>query len=220
MKRVGILGGTFNPIHISHLLIARAALNELSLEKIIFMPSKNPPHKQDLDVASDDDRMNMVRFAIEDEPGFEASALELNRDGLTYTSETLAILRDMNPDTKYYFIIGGDSLETFDKWHEPDKILRRCALVCAGRAEQESFYIRQRIMALIEKFKTADFTPEIHYINSPKLDISSFMIRKYISFDISTLGMTKPSVSNYIFYQRVGANQPNDHLPNQTNLYF
>ncbi len=212
MKRVGILGGTFNPIHISHLLIARCALNELSLDKIIFMPSKNPPHKQDLDVASDDDRMNMVRFAIEDEPGFEASGLELSREGLTYTADTLAILREMNPDTKYYFIIGGDSLEAFDTWHEPDQILRRCALVCCGRAGQESFYVRQRIQALRDKYTTANFIPEIHYINSPKMDISSNLIRKYISYDISTLGMTKPSVSNYIFKTRLYRSSAYDEL--------
>lgn len=212
MKRVGILGGTFNPIHISHLLIARAALNELSLEKVIFMPSKNPPHKQEDDVASDDDRMNMVRFAIEDEPGFEASGLELSREGLTYTSDTLKILNDMYPDTKFYFIIGGDSLETFDQWHEPEMILKRCALVCTGRAGQESFYVRQRIQALRDKYTTENFIPEIHYINSPKMDISSYLIRKYISFDISTLGMTKPSVSTYIFKTRLYRSSTYDEL--------
>ncbi len=212
MKRVGVLGGTFNPIHISHLMIARAALNELSLEKVLFMPTKNPPHKQNDDVASDDDRMNMVRFAIEDEPGFEASGLELSREGLTYTSDTLRILNDMYPDTKFYFIIGGDSLETFERWHEPELILKRCALVCAGRAGQESFYVRQRIQALRDKFTTDNFIPEILYINSPKMDISSDLIRKYISFDISTLGMTKPSVSTYIFKTRLYRSSAYDEL--------
>ncbi|MCR5331426.1 MAG: nicotinate-nucleotide adenylyltransferase [Lachnospiraceae bacterium] len=203
MKRIGILGGTFNPIHISHILIARAAFNELALDRVIFMPSKNPPHKQDLDVASDDDRMNMVRFAIEDEPGFEASGLELNREGLTYTSDTLKILNETYPEAKFYFIIGGDSLASFPHWHEPDQILRRCALVCVGRAITDNSLIRNKIAKIRTMFSTGDFTPEIYFVNAPQSDISSYMIRKYISYDISILGLTKPAVSDYIFKTRL-----------------
>ena len=203
MKRIGILGGTFNPVHIAHILIARAAYNELALDKVLFMPSKNPPHKQDIDVASDNDRMNMVRFAIEDEPGFEASGIELNREGLTYTSDTLKILKENNPESKFYFIIGGDSLGSFVNWHEPELILRRCALVCVGRSINDNSQIRSLITEIRDKYTTDDFIPEIHFVNAPQSDISSDMIRKYISFNISTLGMTKPLVSEYIFKIRL-----------------
>ena len=205
MNKIGILGGTFNPVHISHIILARTALNELSLDKILFMPSKNPPHKQNLAVASNEDRLDMLKLAIDGIPGFEISDFELRpeRTGFSYTYETLELLLRENDDTRYYFIIGGDSLQHFSTWYEPGRILERCALVCTGRAGQDSIRTRKLISDLNNKYSRPGSKPEIYYINVPQMDISSNMIRKYVSYDMSIDGLVSPQVSNYISEHRL-----------------
>ncbi|MDO5702978.1 MAG: nicotinate (nicotinamide) nucleotide adenylyltransferase, partial [Lachnospiraceae bacterium] len=135
MKRVGIMGGSFDPIHIGHLILADTALEQFSLDKILFIPSGNPPHKLNRDGrASVSDRMEITRLAIEGNPGFELSDIEARSEGVyTYTYLTLEALRGMNPDTEYYFIIGGDSLRDFPTWRCPEKISKMCVLIAAVR---------------------------------------------------------------------------------------
>lgn len=170
MRRIGIMGGTFNPIHSGHLIIAQSALECLHLDKVLFMPSGNPPHKQN--VTDSCVRAEMVKLAIEGNDKFEYSDFELKREGIIYTSDTLRLLKQQKPDTEFFFIIGADSLVDFPKWHEPDKIAKLCTLTLADRdLSRETL---ERLVLNVE----AKFDAKIAYIDSPYVAISSTMIRE------------------------------------------
>src|SRR5690606_12925515 len=106
MKKIGIMGGTFNPIHYGHLFLAENAYEQMGLDQILFMPSNNPPHKKVKDIVSNEHRKIMVHIAIKDNPHFTLSTIELEREGTTYTADTLAILTREQPDTEFYFLVG------------------------------------------------------------------------------------------------------------------
>ena len=109
------MGGTFDPIHMGHLILGEQSYEQLKLDKVLFMPAGNPPHKKNrIGRASDEQRVDMVRLAISDNPHFELSLAEMNETGYTYTYRTLEELKESNPDTDYYFIIGADSLFAFE----------------------------------------------------------------------------------------------------------
>ena len=115
VKKIGIMGGTFDPIHMGHLILGEKAYEQLGLDKVLFMPCGNPPHKRNRKGrATDEQRAEMVRLAIKDNPHFELSLIEMHEEGYTYTYRTLEQLNAANPDTEYYFIIGADSLYNFD----------------------------------------------------------------------------------------------------------
>jgi nicotinate-nucleotide adenylyltransferase len=209
MEKIGIMGGTFNPIHLSHIMIAGRALEYLKLDKILFMPSKLPAHKDNDELVSEKDRNAMVKMAIKDYQGFEFSDYEMKRDGYTYTADTIEHLTHENPDVRYYFILGGDSLAQFEKWHRPEYILENCALVCAPRISdavglkgnnEEFINIAKH---LVDKFskKKADgslFIPEIHFIPGPLVSISSSDVRNHIKCGMSITGMVPAGVDGYI----------------------
>ena len=133
MKKLGIMGGTFNPIHNAHLMMAQAAYEQYGLDEVWFMPSKNPPHKKSKVIASEEHRTRMIQFAIDPFPHFKFSSLELEREGTTYTCDTMKLLHKDYPKTEIYFIIGGDSLADFGKWYHPEKILKHCTILAAPR---------------------------------------------------------------------------------------
>lgn len=135
-KRIGIMGGTFDPIHIGHLILAEKAYEELDLDEVWFMPSGNPPHKQNrTGRASDKQRVEMVRRAIADNPHFRLSTEEMHPDGYTYTYEIIGTPAMRNIRIIfYYFIIGADSLYDFDMWRRPDRICK--AAQSAGRHKE------------------------------------------------------------------------------------
>lgn len=133
-KKIGIMGGTFDPIHVGHLILGEKAYEQLGLDKILFMPAGNPPHKRNRKGrASDEQRVEMVNLAIQGNPHFELSLIEMNAEGFTYTYCTLETLKKQNPDTDYYFIIGADSLYNFATWMEPARICQACTIVVATR---------------------------------------------------------------------------------------
>ena len=119
------MGGTFDPIHMGHLILGEQSYEQFQLDKVLFMPSGNPPHKRDrAGRASDNQRVDMVRLAIEDNPHFELSLAEMHETGYTYTYRTLEELKEYNPDTDYYFIIGADSLFVFctNGWNQSGSV--------------------------------------------------------------------------------------------------
>ena len=198
MKRIGILGGTFNPIHLAHIMLAETAYAQLGLDKVLIMPSNNPPHKNADSLASDEDRAQMVSLAVKGNEHLKFSDFELKREGITYTSDTLTLLCEENPDTRYYFIIGADSLFKFDHWHEPETILRKCALVCSGRGTVGSAEVRKQIEAIRDRYTRDDLIPEIYYVDLPATEISSNLIRDLISYEMPTEAYLAPSVLKYI----------------------
>lgn len=172
MKRIGIMGGTFNPIHMGHINIALAAYKQYELDKVLFIPSGNPPHKRGHVLASDEDRYNMVCLAVEPYPFFEASRLEIDREGYSYTYETLTELRGLYTQSELYFIIGADSLFYLEDWKKPESILRNAAILVANREDSDDLKLNEHI-----KLVTTLYGGRISIIDVTKTDISSTQVR-------------------------------------------
>ena len=198
-RKIGIMGGTFDPIHIGHLILGEKAYQQFGLEKIMFMPSGNPPHKQHREGrATDEQRVEMVRRAIEDNPHFALSLEEMNADGYSYTYRTLERLKGQNPGVEYYFIIGADSLFDFDGWKEPGRICQAAKLLVAGRNHVDKPRLISQMKYLGEKYNGEFFLLDI-----PNLDISSKMLRKWIAESESILYYVPDSVYTYIKEQKI-----------------
>ncbi len=133
MGRTGIMGGTFNPVHIAHISMAEAAYSQAKLDKVLFMPSKKPPHKQDINIISEKHREAMVKLAIRGIPYFEYSDFEFKREGTTYSAQTLELLCRQNPDDSYFFIMGGDSFFQVESWYMPGKIMEHAVILAVSR---------------------------------------------------------------------------------------
>lgn len=197
--QIGIMGGTFDPIHIGHLMLAERAYEQFQLEKILFLPSGNPPHKQQRpDGASDRDRLEMVRLAIADNPHFVLDEEEMDREGFTYTYETLQILRKLHPDTDYYFIIGADSLMAFHTWMRPDLIAQNCVLVVAVRDQIDTDTICARMDELRDRYQA-----DIRLLGTPDVDIASSQLRAWCRENRSIRYYVPDSVRAYIETNRL-----------------
>ncbi|MBQ6469705.1 MAG: nicotinate-nucleotide adenylyltransferase [Lachnospiraceae bacterium] len=176
-KKVGIMGGTFDPIHIGHLILGEAAYEQYALDKVLFMPAGRPPFKQGRKgMASNEQRTEMVRLAIASNPHFELSLLEMNDDGMSYTYRTLEKLREENPDTEYYFVMGADSLMFFDTWMNPQRIADAAIIVVATRNHMPQESLNEKMRQLSEEFSAS-----IRKLETPNLDISSSQIREWVS---------------------------------------
>ena len=133
-KKIGIMGGTFDPIHISHLILAETAYEQFSLDKVLFLPAGNPPHKRNRKGgATDLERVEMVRRAIAGNSHFQLCLDEMNAEDYSYTYRTLEQMRAEHPDTEFYFIVGADSLFDFEQWREPERICRAASILVAVR---------------------------------------------------------------------------------------
>jgi len=132
-RKIGILGGTFNPIHLGHLLTAQDALEQLGLERVIFIPSATPPHKVVDKLASGRDRLRMIRLAIHGQHRFDVDDLEIERGGKSYSVDTLTELRRRHPRAALYFIIGADSLRELHLWREVRRLVTLCTFVTVPR---------------------------------------------------------------------------------------
>ena len=175
-KRIGIMGGTFDPIHMGHLILGEKAYEQFHLDKVLFMPSGNPPHKKNRQGrATDEQRVEMVRKAISDNPHFELSLAEMHENGYTYTYHTLETLKAENPDTDYYFIIGADSLYDFDMWRRPDRICKAASLLVATRNDVPEKSLKEKMAYLEEKYQG-----EFILLHTPNLEISSQTLRDWI----------------------------------------
>jgi nicotinate-nucleotide adenylyltransferase len=131
--QVGIFGGAFNPPHVAHLIVAETVRDQFGLDRVLWVPAGQPPHKQAELLAPAARRLDMVRLAIAGNPHFEVSEVELRRNGLSYTAETVAALQDKAPQTHFSLIIGGDSWRQFDRWYRPDEILSRVEVIVYER---------------------------------------------------------------------------------------
>lgn len=170
--KIGILGGTFNPIHNGHLELAKAAYEQYSLDKVLIMVSPNPPHKACQEIVPVSHRNNMVRLAIKPYDYFEISDFEQKREGYIYTAETLTLLKKEFPMNDYYFIIGGDSLANIEKWYHPEIVLANCVLLAAGRDELFNEALSRRIDEINKKFDA-----DVRMVKLRKIDVSSTEIR-------------------------------------------
>lgn len=179
MKKIGILGGTFNPVHNAHIRVAEEALKQFSLDKIWFMPAGAPPHKLNEELVSAGHRCNMILAAIQGNETFELFDYEVKKDSLSYTAHTMSELRTIYPDVDFYFIIGGDSLLKFEKWREPERIVQLSNLLACGRAGEDNVAVQEKINEL-----NAKWSCNIRYFEVPMMEIASKEIRaSFATFD-------------------------------------
>ncbi len=193
MRKAGIMGGTFNPIHNGHLILATEALKQFELEEVLFMPCGVPYMKVDQKVESGQIRAEMTALAIQDIPEFRLSTIEIEQQGNTYTYETLEYLKKTNPDTEYYFIVGADSFFHMTQWKFPERIFANCCVLAAVR-DDKSYADMERQMARLQK----DYHADIRLLQIPCMDISSSAIRRKVSLGESVAGDVPKAVRDYI----------------------
>ncbi len=199
--KIGIMGGTFNPIHYGHLILAENSYNQFKLNKVLFMPVGIPPHKENHGIVSALDRMNMINLAISDNSHFEVSDFEVKREGTTYTARTLELLVKENQNYEYYFIVGADSLFYMDKWLEPETIFRLSKIIVANRNHSLDSLIDSKMLSLKNEFNA-----EIFKLDTPCIDISSNEIRNRVKNN--TIKYLVPdSVKEYIYEKKLYMNK-------------
>ncbi len=191
--RVGVIGGTFDPIHIAHLVIAEEARVRLNLDRVVFVPAATPPHKVDNDISSVEHRLAMVELAIATNPYFFLSRVDIERSGPCYTIDTIKLLRDeWGPGVEIYFIMGQDSLVDILTWHEPQRLIRLCRLVVLSRPGYKADL--EELEALLP-----GITSHTHILNSPELDISSSDIRQRVREGLPIKYQVPEAVEEYIY---------------------
>lgn len=173
--RIGIFGGSFDPIHVGHLMLAQAALERFQLDKVLFMPAKLSPFKQKLTMTKAETRCFMVELAIQGNQGFEVSDLELNRPEPSYTIDTIRILKQQYPGVKIYFIAGADSIMELEGWMTFEELLQEVVFLAAYRPSHTRAQLESEVMRLNKKYQA-----DIRLVDFPDIDISSSYIRETI----------------------------------------
>jgi nicotinate-nucleotide adenylyltransferase len=174
-ERIGLFGGTFDPPHLGHLILASEAQSQLELDRLLWTLTPEPPHKQDQPITAVEHRLAMVNLAIEDNPSFELSRVELDRPGPHYTLDTVRLIEDQNPGAEIVPIIGGDSLRDLPKWHRSKELLYRSHWVGVMRRPEDS----ANLEAL--EHELPGISSKVHYVDAPLLEIASREIRSRIA---------------------------------------
>lgn len=192
-NKIGIMGGTFDPPHLGHLLSAEYTAAELELERVIFIPTGLKAYKSADNAASAADRYAMTAAATAANEKFDISDIEIKNTNINYTGDTLEKLHGIYPGTHFYFIVGADSLDYMDEWHEPEKLFRLCTVAAVGRPG----FDKTRIFDKAESLKRR-FNADIRYIDMPQIDISSSEIKNRIKAGKSVRYMVPGCVEEYI----------------------
>lgn len=198
--RVGIFGGSFDPIHLGHLILAESCLEQARLDEIIFMPSNMAPHKREGAFATDRQRIEMIDLAIGGHPGFRRSSMEIDRDGVSFTVDTLSELTGERPDDELFFLMGADSLEQFHTWREPEQILKLATPLIVGRPGANTVDL-DKLTAFANEERIKYFK-ELS-VESPLIDISSTDIRRRASSELSIRFLVPRPVEKYIETQNI-----------------
>lgn len=193
MKKIGILGGTFNPIHIAHLLIAETAREKAGLDSILFVPSGCSYLKDAEEIVPAKDRLNMTALAIKDNPYFVLSTIEVDRGGNSYTCDTLAELKERHPDEEYYLIIGADNLFTMESWKDAEAVFQNAKILAAGRGSKKRADMQKKIVELEERYGA-----DIMLLDTAYMEISSSAIRENIKAGRSIRYMLPEKVRQYM----------------------
>lgn len=194
--RLGLLGGSFNPIHFGHLIPARAIAERLTLDRILLIPANIPPHKQDRALAPAEHRLAMARRAVADDPLFEVCDIELRRDGPSYTFDTVAAVRAAHPDiAALYWIIGGDTLPELTTWYRISELVQQVQFVTAARPGAAG----QALEPLRACVGDAAFDALLaHRLETPRIEISATDIRARVTAGRSIRYLTPDAVGEYI----------------------
>jgi nicotinate-nucleotide adenylyltransferase len=181
MRKIGILGGTFDPPHHGHLLIANEVLSALDLDEIWFMPNQEPPHKHKSESISNEERLEMLRLAIEGNHQFRVTTIELERQGPSFTVETMRIIRETYKDDQFYFIIGADMIEYLPKWHKINELVELVQFVGVERPEYSH-----------------DTSFPVIYVDVPAMEVSSSIIRERLKKGKTVRYLLPDSVIHFI----------------------
>ncbi len=191
MKKVGIFGGTFSPIHYGHLMLAERAYSEFELDEVLLIPT-GVSHFKDNTVIDKYERLAMTKAAVADNGHFSVSTIEVDRPGNSYTYETLLALREANPDTEYYLIIGADSLYQLEDWYKPDLIMENAVILVAAR-DCTNEDLSAKADDLMNRYKA-----DIRIMNFPLIELSSTDIRRRVREGKSIRYMVPEAVIDYI----------------------
>ena len=188
--RIGLLGGTFDPVHLAHLILAEQARDALALDEVLFIPAGEPWRKLGRTISPPEHRLAMLRLAIEGHDGFGISDIELRRSGPTYTADTLEALAGERLDDEFYFVIGADALADLPNWHEPERIVAHATLAVAPRdpdqADAAAAALPDTLQARVQRFPM------------PRIDISSTDIRERVATNRSIRYLVPAAVEQYI----------------------
>ncbi len=196
MVKLGIMGGTFDPIHNGHLIIAQEVAYKLSLERVLFVPAADPPHKQQQLVERIEHRLQMVRLAIAGNPTFELSTIEIERAGLSYTVDTLETLHQQQPDSELYFIIGADAAADLLQWHKPERIIELARLAAVGRPGYE--LPLDKLLAALPQLHT-----RLERVTAPLVEIAAHEIRERICKGAPVKYLVPPVIEEYIRHEQL-----------------
>ncbi len=191
--KVGIIGGTFDPIHHGHLILAEYSRILFKLEKIVFIPAGAPPHKVKEEISSIEHRYHMTLLATNTNPYFVVSTIEMEKEGPNYTIETIRQLQVENKYANYYFILGEDSLKEIHTWKDYDRLLKICKFIVAPRP----YANRKSLADKVEELNTT-FGKSIYILDAPLIEISSTTIRDRVNMGLSIKYLVPESVEQYI----------------------
>jgi nicotinate-nucleotide adenylyltransferase len=198
--RVGIFGGTFDPIHMGHLLLAEQCREQVPLDQVWFMVSAAPPHKREREVTSFDKRVEMVQLAVAGNPAFQVSEMEKDRAGPSYTADTLAELQQQYPQTEFHWILGSDCLPDLPHWHEPAKVVSLAKLVVVTRPGWPAWSAEQLRVEL--KLKP-DFPLHMQVVLMPLVDLASRDLRRRVAEGRSIRYLVPPAVAAFILDKKL-----------------
>ena len=194
IRKLAIMGGTFDPIHIGHLVTAEEVRHEFGIDEVLFIPTGHPPHKSHINMTTNEHRYLMTVLATAENPHFKVSRLEIDREGVTYTVDTIKELKRIYGDTvKLYFITGADAVEKILTWKSPEELLRLCDFVAVTRPG----YQKDELLQYVAELKTK-YEANIHFLEVPALAISSSNIRERISAMKPIKYLVPTEVENYI----------------------
>lgn len=194
IKRLAIMGGTFDPIHYGHLVAAEGARYEFDLDRVIFVPAARPPHKSGKDMTDPLHRLTMVEKAVYSNPHFEVSALEIRRKGLSYTIDTVRTVRKMQPEASIFFITGADAVLEILTWKNVEELLSTCRFIAATRPGYNLENLEHTLSSLPKRHLNNIYTMEV-----PALAISSTDIRKRVTEGRPIKYLLPEEVEDYIY---------------------
>ncbi len=193
--RLGVFGGTFNPVHMGHLILAEQCREQAGLDQVLFVPAARPPHKQGLALASFEQRVEMLNLAISGQPSFRVDDLEKNRPGPSFTVDTLASLHDRDPNAELLLIIGSDTLHDLPTWHEPRRLLELAGLLIVARPGWPVADVAE----LRKTLTLADDFPLRHQVcQVPLVEISSSDLRQRLAAGRSVRYLMPRAVEAYV----------------------
>lgn len=190
LVKLGMLGGTFDPVHVGHLILGEIAREQCALDRIVFVPTGYSWRKADREISPGPQRLEMLRLATADNPCFEVSTLEIDREGPSYTDVTLEALKSANPEVELYFILGRDALADLPHWKAPQRIVELATLVVANRPGEGALPPAQDVLP--------DLSARMQWVEMPHVEVSASAVRNRVREGRSIRYLVPDGVREYI----------------------